>query len=257
MHINHCVDSFSLLKNLERHTALAPNIELVYATAALFDVLYESVQELYEDYMQDITDPTMKNTSIKGVRFTFQNGAVPALDEAGKEQLNIMDISSNALGFLTSAGNLTTPFTGPTYAVNCRDPTILRSIKGILEQKVRKDSSTTTRSTFTAVTASFQSTPLSCEYMMTRDDMITLTRYNDTYAEPGIVTYAKALFTLGADGKTTTLSSAMEYYGGDITVSQDKTKIFINRQEVHLPSIFDYASAKVKSTRVNAARQAL
>ena len=238
-------------------TTMKRIIKSAQSTPTTCDVLYESVQELYEDYIQDITDPTMKNTSIKGVRFTFQNGAVPALDEAGKEQLNIMDISSNALGFLTSAGNLTTPFTGPTYAVNCRDPNILRSIKGILEQNVRKDSSTTTRSTFTAVTASFQSTPLSCEYMMTRDDMITLTRYNDTYAQNGIVTYAKALFTLGADGKTTTLSSAMEYYGGDITVSQDNTIVKINNKEVNLPSIFDYANAKVKSTRVNVTIQAL
>jgi len=238
-------------------TTMKRIIKSAQSTPTTCDVLYEGVQELYEDYIKDITDPTMKNTSVKGVRFNFQNGAVPALDAPHADQLNIMDISSNALGFLTNAGNLTTPFTGPTYAVNCRDPNILRTIKGILEQNVRRSSSTTTRSTFTAVTASFQSTPLSCEYMMTRDDMNTMNRFNYSYPTNGLVTYAKAIFTLGSDGKTTTLSSAREYYPGDITVSADKTKVFINRQEVHLPSIFGYADTKVTSTRVNSTRQTL
>jgi hypothetical protein len=205
-------------------------IKSAQSTPTTCDVLYEALDELYDDYIEDITDPTMKKKSVRGVRFTFKNGAVPAPDAPATEQINIIDISSNALGFLTSAGNLTIPFTGPTYAVNCRDPNILRRIKGILEQTVRRDSSTSTRSSFMTLNASFQSTPLSCEYMFTKNDMITFTKYNYSFADNGIVTYAKALFTLGADGKTTTLSSAMEYYAGDISLSQDKTKVYINRK---------------------------
>jgi hypothetical protein len=232
-------------------------IKSAQSTPTTCDVLYEALDELYDDYIEDITDPTMKKKSVRGVRFTFKNGAVPAPDAPATEQINIIDISSNALGFLTSAGNLTIPFTGPTYAVNCRDPNILRRIKGILEQTVRRDSSTSTRSSFMTLNASFQSTPLSCEYMFTKNDMITFTKYNYSFADNGIVTYAKALFTLGADGKTTTLSSAMEYYAGDISLSQDKTKVYINRKEVKLPSIYDYKNAKVQSNRVNSTIQSL
>jgi hypothetical protein len=223
-------------------------------------VLFEAIDEDYDEYIQDITDPTMRETSIKGVRFTLNAAsgtAVPARDAPGSTPKYILDLSSNALGLITQAGNLPTVFTGPTYAVNCRDPTTLSAIKKNLENKVKPDPKYVIRSTYTTVTGSFQSTPLSCEYMITCDNLYTSKQYNTSKLYPADITYAKALFTLGTDGRTTTLASVTEYDPQTITTSQDKTKYLINGAEVILPSIFDYANAKVKSSRVNSVVQAM
>jgi hypothetical protein len=223
-------------------------------------VLFESIDEDYDDYIQDITDPTMRETSIKGVRFTLNavsGTAVPARDAPGSTPRYILDLSSNALGLMTQAGNLPTVFTGPTYAVNCRNPSILSAIKTNLEKNSKIDPKYNIRSTYTSVTGSFQSTPLSCEYMMTCDNLYTSKQYNISTLYPADITYVKALFTLGTDGKTTTLASVTEYDPQNVTTSQDKTKYLINGAEVTLPSIFDYANAKVKSSRVNIVPQAM
>jgi hypothetical protein len=230
------------------------------STPSTCDVLFESIDEDYDDYIQDITDPTMRETTVKGVRFIMNavgGIAVPARDAPGSTPKNILDLSSNSLGIMAQAGNLPTVFTGPSYAVNCRDPTILSSIKAKLEQNVKTDASHITRSTYTSVTGSFQSTPLSCEYMMLRDDLVTYKNYNTTKLYPGNTTYVKALFSLGTDGKTTTMTSVKEYSPEEVTTSQDKTKYLLNGIEVDLPSIFDYEHAIVKSSRVNIVAQGL
>ena len=92
---------------------------------------------------------------------------------------------------------------------------------------------------------------------MKRDDVVTYKQYNSTRVYPGNTTYVKALFNLGTDGKTTTLSSVTEYPPEEVTVSKDKTKYLLNGVEVDLPSIYDYKNAKVLSSRVNSVAQGL
>lgn len=73
----------------------------------------------------------------------------------------------------------------------------------------------------------------------------------------GVETCVKAVFAIGADGKTTTCSSVKEYYSEDVTFSSDYTKSYLNGALVDLPSIFFYDPTKKVSKRVNATPQAI
>jgi hypothetical protein len=210
------------------------------------DILFEEIYELYEDYIEDITDPEMKGRQISAVRFKMgavNGNAVPARD-------SITEISTNALGLMTDSSTLTPPYSGPTYAVDCRNLSILNGIRAKLESKFPVlVGNNNVISAYKKVTGSFQSTPLSCEYMMTRDDSIKNTRTNRGLVIDNNTTYVKALFTLGNDGKTTTLSTVTEFDPYVLTYLNNTA--YMNGNPVILPSIFDYANTKVLSTRVN------
>jgi hypothetical protein len=224
------------------------------STPTTCDVLFEELYEIYEDYMVDITDRANKGSEIKAVRFKMSavgGNAVPAQDKPGSPPKNIIDLSSNALGVLTNVSLVSPPFSGPTYAVNCMDPTWLRIYRPILEAVTRKSSGYTIRSSFRDITGTFQSTPLTCEYLMTKDDTYTSTAQNYSYKENGINTVAKAVFSLGSDGKTVTFKSITEYYPDDITESADQLRTYIGGREVILPNLSYYDPTKLVSKRVN------
>ena len=216
------------------------------ATPNTCDVLFEEIYELYDDYIEDITDPEMKGKQISAVRFTMgavNGNAVPAMD-------SIVEVGTNALGLMTETSTLSPPYSGPTYAVDCRNQVILGNIKLKLASIFPVVSGKyNVVSNYTKALASFQSTPLSCEYMMLRNDSI-----KDKLTNRGIdmldnTTYVKAVFSLASDGKTTTLSSATEYNPENVTYVNNMP--YMNGNPVSLPSIYGYDYAKVKSSRVN------
>jgi hypothetical protein len=217
------------------------------ATPNTCDVLFEEIYELYDDYIEDITDPEMKGKQISAVRFTMgvvNGNAVPAGD-------SIVEVGTNALGLMTESSTLSKPYSGPTYAVDCRNSAILVSIKtklaSIFPVVSGKDSVT---SNYTKVLASFQSTPLSCEYMMLRDDNIQNKITNRGIDLLENTTYVKAVFSLASDGKTTTLSTAEDFNPENVTYVNKMP--YMNGVAISLPSIYDYEDATtVKSSRVN------
>ena len=222
------------------------------ATPNTCDVLFEQVYELYDDYITDITDASKKGTEIKGVRFTMSGpGAVPALDAPRARQKNIVDVSANALGILSDASALAKPFSGPTFAANCRDVNLLNNIKGQLESTPRRSGRQVVSSSIVGIVNSFQTTPLSCEYTITKTTATSVEGINYTSQQTDIESFVKALFSLGSDGKTLNMVSVTEYDPQNITFNSSYSKSYMNGREVSLPSIFSYDPNKDVSTRVN------
>lgn len=90
---------------------------------------------------------------------------------------------------------------------------------------------------------------------MLKDASLKSANTNFSFPMSNIETCVKAVFALGADGKTTSLSSVKEYYDEDVTFSSDYTKSYLKGVEVNLPSIFFYDPRKKVSKRVNATPQ--
>ena len=177
-----------------------------------------------------------------------------------------MDISSNSLGILTNASLVSPPFSwnatpsgtyalngvGKTPGVNCMSPNILSQFRQIIENVTRPYNQYTIRTTLKSITGVFQSTPLTCEYAITRDDVYTHNNMNYSYPSLGVKSSVKATFTLGADGLSVALGSIKEYYNSDITVSADKKQYMENpRREVFPPNIYYYDAVKAPSSRVD------
>ena len=224
------------------------------STPTTCDVLFEELYELYDDYMVDITNPENKGSEVKAVRFKMSavaGNAVPAQDIPGKAPKNIIDLSSNALGILTNVSLVTPPFSGPSYTVNCMDPTLLAKYRPILESVTRKSAGYKVRSSFRTVKGTFQPTPLTCEYLMTKDDSYSSTAQNYSYKETGVNTVAKATFAVGPDGKSVTFKTITEYYPDDITESADQLHTYMNGKEVILPNLSYYNFSNNVSKRVN------
>lgn len=224
------------------------------STPTTCDVLFEELYELYDDYMVDITDSDNKGSSIKAVRFKMNavaGNAVPAQDTPGSIPKNIIDLSSNALGVLTNVSLVTPPFSGPTYAVNCIEPTWLATYRPILETVTRRSAGYNISSSFKKVIGTFQSTPMTCEYLMLKDDTYTNSAHNYSYTEQDVNTVAKAIFSLGPDGKTVTFESITEYYPDDITESADRLRTYIRGREVILPNLSYYDPSRLVSKRVD------
>jgi hypothetical protein len=214
------------------------------------DVLFEEVYANYDDYVVDVTDPTNKGTNIKAVRFIMNavNGnAIPAQDaqpSSTTPQKNVLDLDSNAVGLLTNISTLSPVFSGPGYMANCTDPAILHSIKVQLEGTPVITATNTVTSSYSAVTQTFQSTPLSCEYKITKNRNSVNRISNWNYQSANVDTWVKAIFTLGSDQRTPTLSTVTEYDPSLITVSSDKLHTYIGTTEVYLPSLFSYDPVK-------------
>jgi hypothetical protein len=220
------------------------------ATANQCDVLFEELYNIYDDYIIDVTNPENKGKRIKAVRFTMGADGLPVGDAVGAAQKNIIDISANALGIVSDSSALDRPFTGPTYAVDCRNPLYLSVIKSILEQGTQPYKEYISRSSFKTVKDTFQSTPLSCEYIMSKDMLLTSPRSSYSLPLPNFTTYVKAVFSMNPDGSTA-LQSVKEYPPEDITFSSDYMKSYLKGVEVDLPSIYSYDPSKAVSSRVN------
>jgi hypothetical protein len=244
------------------------------STNSTCDVLFEESYEIYDDYIIDIKDPKKKGTQISAVRFKIGPTGVPVADVPGAAKKNIIDISSNSLGVLTNASMVSPPFSwsplpavstsssanpyplntsGQISGVNCMSPAILSQFRPIVEGKTRQYNNTyTIRSTLKSVAGVFQSTPLTCEYLLLKDDSYTHNNMNYTSSQNGVETVIKVMFTLGSDGLSAVFKSIEEYYSGDITQSQDFRNFMDNpRREVTLPNMSYYDSKKSSSTRVN------
>jgi hypothetical protein len=220
------------------------------ATGNQCDVLFEELYNIYDDYIKDVTNPENKGKRIRAVRFTMGADGLPVGDAVGAAQKNIVDISANALGIVSDSSALDRPFTGPTYAVDCRNPLYLSVIKSMLEQGTQPYKEYISRSSFKTVKDTFQSTPLSCEYIMSKDILLTSPRSSYSMPLPNFTTYVKAVFSMNPDGGMA-LQTVKEYPPEDITFSSDYMKSYLKEVEVDLPSIYSYDPSKAVSTRVN------
>jgi hypothetical protein len=235
------------------------------STANTCDVLFEETYEVYDQYLTDIKDPKKKGTQISAVRFKMSPTGVPGVDDPDADRPNnVMDISSNALGILTNVSMISPPFSwnvtpsgmyplngpGKNPGVDCMSPTVLSRFRTIIESVTRPYKEYTVRTTLKTISGVFQSTPLTCEYAITRDDVYTNNNTNSSFplaAESSV----KAIFTRGADGLSAVLGSIKEYYSGDITISADKKHQYMGGQEVFPPNIYYYDMKNDFSTRVD------
>jgi len=238
-------DEYGVLKNTMNRI-----LKVGQATPTQCDVMFENLYEIYDDYIDDITDPTNKGKEIKGVRFNMGSNGLPMSDAARAPQKNIIDISANALGIMSDSSGLARPFTGPTYAIDCRNLGNLLVIKSVLENGTSRFEEYTTRGTFKTVKQSFQTTPLSCEYMMAKDITLTKPPTNYLLTIPDNETYVKAVYTIGPTG-IPSLPTVTEYDPSNITLSADYKISYLNGVEVTLPSIYSYDPKKLTSKRVN------
>jgi len=211
------------------------------------DILFENLNEFYDDYTVDIKDAIYKVKSVKTARFKFNtvnNVTGPVPDAASI----VYDISSNALGLMTDAAALTPVYSGRYSSLDCRNAAVLAAVKSAISHGPVMEGTTKIETQFKTVVQSFQTTPMSCEYKIQKLEKYTSTKTNQSYVSKPITTFAKAIFTLAADGYTTVFSSAKEYDPKGITVSQDKTKTFVKGVEMPLPSIIYYDTSKGVST---------
>lgn len=86
---------------------------------------------------------------------------------------------------------------------------------------------------------------------MTKDDLYTDRRTNVSFNENDVTTYAKALFTLGSDGKTVSFNNIIEFNPSEITFSSDNVKSYLNGVETTVPNLYFYEPTKKISKRVN------
>ena len=230
------------------------------------DILYEQSYEVYDDYMVDITDANNRGKEIKASRF-IMSGITPSTDPALIGQM--VDISANALGIISDTTTVSPPFSsaslGPACSVNCRSPDIIASIKGIVNNNKYSSSDTTGPYTETytlkSITNSFQPSPFVCEYTIVKDGVQKYSISNQTYPDPGIVSYIKAVFSMGvAPSCTHTTVSINEYDPALVTWSPPNDPITnqpanfpIKYKGVNtvMPYIFFYDTATATSTRVN------
>jgi hypothetical protein len=210
------------------------------------------LEEDYDDYMTDITDSTSIIKSLKSARFKFVQGTAPSPVIPDMKSITY-DISSNALGILSDRSALSPVYTGPACSVDCGNPVQLKIIADQLSSEVTKTPTQTKRTLFTSVLQTFQTSPLSCEYKMTKTTSsvsnITGTRVDTTPVE----TYVKAVFTLDTDGCRPLLSTVKEYDPDPtiLTFSQYYSKSYLNGVEVTLPSLYMYNPTKLVSKRVD------
>jgi len=216
------------------------------STANTCDVMFENLEEFYDDYIIDITDKANKKKTVKTARFKFTNvNNVPVPDPSSI----VYDISANALGLMTDAAALSPLYSGPFSSVDCRSPAVITAIKEKVSGKKTTTTTTESLTSFYTVEESFQSTPLCCEYKMTK-----VIRYTDLKTKlkvntKPIETYVKALYTLGTDGYTKTLASAKEYDPSNVTIDT-KGVAKLGGVITTLPSLFFYDFSTDKSTRI-------
>ncbi len=214
------------------------------------DVLFKELYNYYDDYLYKPVDTTR---SLTAKRFKMVNtGSCNMQVEPGSA---IIDISSNAIGIMAGAG-MTYPYTINACQINCRDTTIVRNVKTMLEQQLQTP---TVMPTFRAVTQSFAASGSTCEYMMSKDLTVKDTSTNTFSTDTGIDTYVKATFTVG-NTCAFTLNSVTEYDPEKITTETNPTTnmldTFMNGVKVQLPYLFAYDNT-APSNRVNETIQIL
>jgi hypothetical protein len=210
------------------------------------DVMFTNLYNFYDDYLYP---PTSSQNTTMVKRFTMTNTGNCALQVAAGS--STIDLSSNALGIIPPSSTVSPPFTITPCQVNCRDPSLLASIKAKINSIVPADG---TIPNFTTVLQSFASGPNTCEYFMRKD----VTRKNRTTLKTttarGIETYVTANFSMNMSKCSFTLDSVGELDPEFVTTSMDSITgvetAYINGIVVNLPYLFNYDNT-TPSTQVN------
>ena len=221
------------------------------STTNTCDVLFEDLNEWYDDYSVDITDPKYKTKTVKTARFKFNAVNNMPVPDPGSI---VYDISANALGLMTDNAALS-PVYSPAYtSLDCRNTALVGAVKAAVMHGPVIGGTRKTETQFKQITESFQPTPLSCEYTLQKLEKYTDIKTNVSLISKPITTYVKAIFSLAADGYTATFASAKEYDPNDITFSEDGQTSYLESVPTPLPNIIYYDVRKNKSiisTRVN------
>ena len=236
---------FSLQKNTMMRILKAGQ-----STPSTCDVLFDNLEEYYEDYMQDITNKADIKKSVKAARFKFVTTNKPNVPVAPDMTSIEYDINSNALGIMSDSSLISPVYAGPSCKVDCSN---LVQIKAIANVKNTRSETTTkiVSSAYVQALQTFQGSPLSCEYKMLKATTTTNKVTNKTVISDPVYTYVKAIFTLDTDGCTPLLSSVQEYDPDKVTYSNDYLKSYLDGIEVTLPNLFWYNPSKLVSTRVD------
>lgn len=236
---------FSVIKN-----TMARILKSGQSTPSTCDVLFENVEEYYDDYMEDITDKTNIEKSVKAARFKFVTTNKAHAPVAPDMNSITYDLDSNALGIMSDSSVISPVYTGPSCKVDCSNPVQIDAIAKF--RNTRSESTTkVVTSAYTRVLQTFQTSPLSCEYKMSKTITTTNKLTNQTVVSDSVDTYLKAIFTLDADGCTPLISSVKEYDPEKITYSNDYSKSYLDGKEVTLPNLLGYDPSKLVSTRVD------
>ena len=209
------------------------------------DVMFTNLYNFYDD---SLYPPTSTENSTMVKRFTMTNTGNCALQVTPGSA--IVDISSNAVGIIPASATVTPPFNVTPCQVNCRDSTLLASVK----TKMNSTAAGTKIPNFTSVLQSFANGSSTCEYLMTKDVTTTNSRTYKTTTQRGIQTYVTAKFTMNASNCSFTLNTASEVDPELVTTTQDNVTGLItakiNGKPVALPYLFNYDNT-TPSTRVN------
>lgn len=237
--------------NVTKH-AMLRIVKAGQSTPSTCDILFENLEENYDDYIEDITDKASTIKSLKTARFKFIEGTSPAQVVPDMTSVTY-DISSNALGILSDRSALSPVYAGPSCSVDCGNPVQIKVIASKLEAKVTSTSTQTKRTVFTSAKQTFQTSPLSCEYMMSKITSSVSKITGNTLNTSPVDTYVKAVFTLDKDGCTPLLSTVKEYDPDPtiLTFSKDYSKSYLDGEEVTLPSLYGYEPEKKASKRVD------
>jgi hypothetical protein len=236
---------FSVIKN-----TMTRILKAGQSTPSTCDVLFENLEEYYEDYMKDITNKADIKKSVKAARFKFVTTNKPNVPVAPDMSSITYDLDSNALGIMSDNSVISPVYTGPSCKVDCSNPVQIKAIANL--KNTRSD--TTTKiitSAYTRVLETFQGSPLSCEYKVLKSITSTNKVTNQTVVSDPVYTYLKAIFTLDTDGCTPLLSSVQEYDPDKVTYSSDNLKSYLDGTEVTLPNLYWYSPSRLVSTRVD------
>jgi hypothetical protein len=221
------------------------------STPSTCDILFENLEEGYDDYIEDITNKANIIKSVKAARFKFNS--LSATQVVPDPTSIVYDISANALGILSDSSALSPVYTGPTCAMDCGNPVQINIIASKLASQTGPKNTATgvKRTKFINIQQTFQNSPLSCEYKMSKNTSTLSKITGTTVTTTPVDTYVKAVFTLHADGCTPLLSSVKEYDPAVISYSSDYSRAYLNGAEVTLPSLYGYDPTKLVSTRVD------
>jgi hypothetical protein len=200
------------------------------------DVLFTDLYSQFDDYLYPAVEPPEKTTMTKRFTLTNTGNCVMAVAPGG-----IIDVSMNAVGIMSASSALSTPYSREQCKVDCRDPTILASLKTRLNTQYQ---TATVLPNFTTVTQSFLNSYSTCEYMMNKDITTKNTTTGTFSTESAIETYVTATFNVNPTTCAATLNTVTEFDPDLITTTTDNatgnTTSFIRGVKVDMPLLFNY-----------------
>lgn len=211
------------------------------------DVLFTDLYEEYDDYLYK---PTDTSTKLVAKRFTMTDTGKCVIQVAPGYN-SIHDISSNAVGILTPTSSLPNIFNGNVCQVDCREKSVLNSVKNMLATQLQ---TTSVIPTFKSVLQSFPSAPNKCEYMMKKDVTKKSPTRGTFSTNTDLETYIEASFQMNPTTCAFTLQTVQEYDPDLITTklntSTNVLESFMNGILVNLPWLYMYDNTN-PSNRVN------